>query len=774
MKLNSRHNYIVILVLIVVVMTMFTSCSTTRRLGEDEQLYIGVKKYNVEKAEGVQIPEGLDAQMKDIINVPPNASLISPYVRHPFPIGLWIYNNWNVNDSSSRAKKWFYNRLVSKPVLISTVNPEMRVKALNTVLENNGYFGSEANFELLPDKKDPKKVKINYNVKINEPYTISNVRFIEGTEKITLIIDSLASVHPYLREGNVFCLDSLQSVRTSISDYLRNRGYYYFRPEHIEYLADSTLENHKIALRMEYAKNAPDACKRLYTVRKITTRIYRITGDGTPDTLQTDRGTVIVMRPARLRTSLIPSCIAMREGRRITLRNVANTESYLARIGVFRNISVDVTPLDSIKEGQTWVDADISCTFDAPMEAKIELNASYKTNGYLGPGVVASISHNNIFGGGEKLSLELNANYEWQIGAKGGTAKGGSNYYDFGVTASLSFPRLLAPKFISTSRRELSWTKLALSAKLLNSPGGLKFLRSSLGLTYQWSNRRRILSHEVMLPEISFSRRLSEPTKIEESESRVYNSSQRNELVPQISYTLTFSKKFGAHRQHSIVWRSTIAEAGNITSGLFSLFGYRNPAKFLLGVRFSQYVKLSTQIAYDWRIVGNHHFVARIMTGAGILGNNSFYMPFGEDFYAGGPNLIRGFAMRSLGPGSYDGLTTDQYEHRGSFQFIANAEYRFPILGWLNGAVFVDAGNIWLLKDPYELFPGGLLKKETFLRDLALSTGVGLRIDLNMLVLRADLGFALHAPYATGKSGYFNIPKFTDSIVLNLAIGYPF
>ena len=162
--------------------------------------------------------------------------------------------------------------------------------------------------------------------------------------------------------------------------------------------------------------------------------------------------------------------------------------------------------------------------------------------------------------------------------------------------------------------------------------------------------------------------------------------------------------------------------------------------------------------------------------GAAHAYGNYEEVPYMEQFYIGGSNSLRGFAVRTVGPGSYRPQVLDRnsyYDQTGTFKFEANVEYRFPLFGYLKGAIFVDAGNVWLLKDD-EFRPGGKLEGKNFFKELALNTGVGLRFDMGMIVLRADLGIALHAPYNTSKKGYFNIPKFSDGLAFHIAIGYPF
>ena len=212
-----------------------------------------------------------------------------------------------------------------------------------------------------------------------------------------------------------------------------------------------------------------------------------------------------------------------------------------------------------------------------------------------------------------------------------------------------------------------------------------------------------------------------------------------------------------------------------INWSIYELCGVKGEKK-LFGTPFSQFVKGTTQAVYGRRLWGDNWLVSRVALGAAWAYGNSSQVPYAEQFYVGGANSIRAWTARELGPGSYRAPADQRngyFDQTGTFKFELNTEYRFPIVGPLHGAVFIDAGNVWLLKkDP--LRPGGELKASTFLKDIALGTGVGLRFDISMLVLRADLGIGIHAPYDTGKSGYYNMPSFKNSLAFHLAIGYPF
>jgi outer membrane protein assembly factor BamA len=246
-----------------------------------------------------------------------------------------------------------------------------------------------------------------------------------------------------------------------------------------------------------------------------------------------------------------------------------------------------------------------------------------------------------------------------------------------------------------------------------------------------------------------------------------------NVFIPKIEYTYTYDRDITP--VDHIHFTASVAEAGNVLSGIWSIFKAKG-TKELFGTPFSQFVKAQGQVVWTRWFARKSCLATRLFLGAAHAYGNSSDLPYREQFYVGGSNSIRAFAARSIGPGGYhpaDSSSYNYYDQTGTFKLEANAEFRFPILGYFNGAVFLDAGNIWLLKDD-ENRPGGQLKMKNFFDQLALGTGVGLRFDMSMLVVRADLGLAIHAPYDTGKSGYFNITSFKKALGFHLAIGYPF
>ena len=747
---------------------LLAGCSTTRRIGKDEILYTGLKGVNVQTPENEKFPSDVKSTLTEAGSVKPNNSLLgSASVRYPFPLGLWVYNNWP--NPPKGLKHWIYEKLATTPVLVSDVRPEVRVHMLDQLLDNNGYFSGTSAYELV-QKRNKKKASILYKVEAGRPYLLDSLILLPDSVHLYHLIDSVAEKSKYFKVGSRYSTDSLSVLRIDIANAVRNRGYYYFRPEYIQYLADSTINPGSIALKLDIADNTPAIALARYRTGEITTYIYRNRGGGAPDTIDTKKGTLIRYMPSRLRDGLIPSCIAFREGRTFSVRQMNNTQSRLSRLGIFNDINITVTR-DTVHTDENLLDVAIECTFDRPLEASIEANVSSKSNSYLGPGLSLGLTNRNLFGGGELLNLSLTGAYEWQTGS--GKKNSVFNSYEVGLNATLAFPRLLAPKFIPRTRRDVSWTRISLGADLLNRPHYFKLSQFNAGLAYDWQSSKYI-SNTFTLFKLTYNK-LQHTTPVFDSIMNANPAialSFQSQYIPQMSYSLVFDR---ATRRNTFNLQLTLQEAGNIFWSIYELCGKKGE-KSLFKTPFSQFIKGYGQFVYGRRLFGDHWLVNRIGVGAAYAYGNSSQVPYSEQFYCGGANSVRAFTVRSIGPGSYR-APADQvngyFDQTGTFTFIANSEYRFPILGPLHGALFLDAGNVWTLKNDPER-PGGQLKANTFFKDLALGTGVGLRFDISMLIIRGDLGIGIHAPYDTGKRGYYNMESFKKSLAFHLAIGYPF
>ncbi len=752
----------------VMAVLMAASCSTTRRIPDDEILYTGVKGITIAPSDSMKVPAAMASSIKSAVDVAPNNYWKLVGWRYPFPLGLWVYNNWP--NPKSGFRHWLYEKLVEEPVLVSDVRPEVRTHMIEQILDNNGYFRGTATYSLVQGK-NRKKAKIHYDVVPGPGYPIRDITLLPDTTALGALIDSLARKDSYLTAVRPrYSTDSLSVARTRITNSLRNRGYYFFRPEFIEYLADSIANPGEIELKMMLASNTPKFALNPYTTGKVTVHIARNQGGGTPDTVEMKRATLIQMMPSRLRRKLIDENVTFRPGRRFSVRNMDRTQANLARLGIFNTINIEAYP-DTNDLAARKLNVDVFATFDAPLETSLEVNASSKSNSYIGPGLTFGVTNKNIFGGGEQLSVKLTGTYEWQTGHG---RRSIFNSYEVGLTGSLAFPRLLAPKFIPRSRYNLNWTRFQLNADLLNRPHYFKMAQFNASVNYDW-RLRRYVSNTLTLFKLTYTNLMHTTHDFDSimAANPAVAQSFMSQFIPQMAYTYVYDRAFG--RDNTLNWQFTVQEAGNVFWAIYRACG-KNGRKDLFGTPFSQFVKGQTQLVWGRRLGGDNWLVSRVAVGAAHAYGNSTQVPYSEQFYVGGANSIRAFTVRSIGPGSYKappGQPEDYFDRTGTFKFEANVEYRFPIFGPLHGALFVDTGNVWLLKDD-PMRPGGTLRGKTFFRDLALGTGVGLRFDISMLVIRGDLGIGIHAPYDTGKSGYYNMKSFGNSLAFHLAIGYPF
>ncbi|MCC8035224.1 MAG: outer membrane protein assembly factor, partial [Rikenellaceae bacterium] len=353
---------------------------------------------------------------------------------------------------------------------------------------------------------------------------------------------------------------------------------------------------------------------------------------------------------------------------------------------------------------------------------------------------------------------------------------GAINSYELGVNASLIFPRILAPRFVPRPKKYPSKTTFNLGASLLNRPDFFTMGSFNFYTSYDFQTSSSS-SHNLTLFKFVYNHLLRTTEAFDSTMNRnpaIYESF-RDQFIPSASYTFTADRKVGKRHRDRIIWQTTATTAGNIFAGAWGVTGHKVPKK-IFGNQFSQFVKGVTELKFYKAFGQKSTLVSRINIGVGYAYGNTTVLPYSEQFYVGGANSIRAFTVRSIGPGSYIPDEADVYgyfDQTGDVKLEANLEYRFPILGRLSGAVFIDAGNVWLIRSDSDR-PGGRFRFGNIGKELATGTGAGLRYDISYLVIRADLGIGIHLPYDTGKSGYYNIPHFKDGVGFHLAIGYPF
>lgn len=770
---------------------LFTSCSTTRKLTEGEVLYTGVKGIKIEVPPKMKSERNYKNAVTTPLSVAPNNPLFTPHVRTPFPLGLWVYN-WEIKKEKG-FKWWLYKNFSKKPVLISDVQPDLRLEMVKNNLKDLGFFKTETNFEILHRRRNSKKAKIRYWVKLQPPIHYATVTLWEWPSEIDRIIRP-AMANSLLKPGDQYDINIMEEERERIANVLRNRGYYYFQPAYIEYLADTTRVSGKIDLRITLKPNTPDLALHTYTLRDVVVTMAGVDSGGRRDSLVYDGIRLDFHAPANLKPKVFSEVIKVRPGQLYTQRRQTRTQEEFVRLGVFRYANLSIVPVDTIATRQ--LDFKIEAEYALPLETEIEVNVTSKSNDLLGPGVTLGINHKNIFRGAEALAVRLKGAYEWQLGGERHMDHSSLiNSYEFGLDFSLSIPRLLLPNFLLRDKDLQRKTQFQIGADLLNRNKYFRMISFWGSASYDFTTSRRHY-HSVVPFRLNYTHLLNTSNAFEETmhNNPVINLSFQDQLIPSMSYTYTFDRPATYRNPNRIFFKTSVAQAGNVISGINRLLGHTGKDKRFLNNVYSQFLKLTVEFIRYRQLDDRQLLAMRFMGGVGYAYGNREVMPYSEQFYAGGTNSIRAFRIRSLGPGSYQpdkSNTTAYLDQTGDVKLEGNIEYRFKMAGKLYGALFADAGNIWLLRKDSDR-PGGefAFRIKDLWKQTALGTGFGLRYDIKYLVIRADLGVALHAPYDTrtrvlnadgieipqGRYRYFNVRKygFKDGLVLNLAIGYPF
>jgi hypothetical protein len=748
-------------------------CSTTKYLPEGERLYTGIREIGIADNDKSHAAHKAITEAEAALNYPPNNALFgSSSVRIPLPMGLWIYNA--LVHQKGKAGKWIFDKFASRPVFISTVNPDVRVAVARNVLRENGYFNATSSYQIVPDRKDPRKAGIRYYIEMNNLYTYDSIRYIRTRTQA----DSLITLHEseqLLKRNDPFNVTTLEAERQRISSLLRGYGFYYHRPEYIVYQADTTLSAGKVWLHVARKPGTPPSSLSSYRIGNRSVWLYGYNNEQPTDSVRYKDLMIYYENKLRVRPAALYDRILLGAGDLYSERRQQQTQTALSNLSVFRYSEMQFTPGDSSRHNNR-LDLRINTVYDLPLDGELELRVTDKSNNLRGPGAIFSLTRRNLFGGGEIFRIQMNSSYEWQTGSG---AKG-LNSYELGAGATLTLPFVMLPGFTHRGLAYPSNTTFRLYSDMLNRARFFRMLSFSGSVAYEFQPFP--MHHHSFTPfRLTYNRLLSTTGEFDEIalSNPILFLSFANQFIPSLSYTYTYDDS-SVDKQHHVWWQTSLTEAGNLFSAMYALAGkqWDREGKELFGNPFAQFIKPTAEIRYNYRIDRNNRLVVRLMSGAIFSYGNTRVAPFSEQFYIGGANSLRAFSIRTIGPGRFRPIDPKHNKYSyidqtGDLKVEANLEYRFRILGDLYGAGFLDCGGIWLVReDPNR--EGGTFRLRHFANDLALGTGLGMRYDLDFLVVRFDLGVGLHLPYDTGKKGHYNLPRFRDSLGFHLAIGYPF
>ena len=782
MKRNSIYLFCVL---------FLVSCSMTKNIPEGDQLFTGLKAItyddSVKHEDFAQTQEEVEAALA---TAPNGAIFGSSYYRLPFS---WRVSVWNkYHDKDSKFAKWMTKNLGKQPVLMSWVNPELRAQVAQGVLRNNGYFNGQVGYDII-QRKNPKTAKIAYDVHPGRLYRLDSIGYFDfPADADTLIRATLdeATIH----KGDPFVVSRLDAERQRISTLLRNNGFYYYQPSYASFLADTFVVDGKAQLQLRMAKDIPVEATHKWYIGRVNINMKKTMMEQPTDSI---RGRFFTVRfsgkKPPIRTRVLMADMKLRPRQLFSYDNYQQSVAKINAMGLFSMTDFTFTPRDTTAACDT-LDLTLNCVFDKPWDHYIEGNFNVRTIGRMGPELRMGVTRRNAFRGGELIDINIHGSYEW-------STHGGStmNNYEYGADASIEFPRIIAPFFGGNRvrrdkqgniirRRRFYTTPTTLakaSTDVIYRPSYYKMHVVSGEWTYRWKTSAQS-THEFSPLTVKYQFMNSKTDAFDTImlKNPYLLASMEDYFTPEMRYTYTYTSPSGL--LHPIRWETTLAESGNLVSLAYLVKGdsWNEKDKKLFKNPYSQFLKIETDLTKTWTINQKSSLVAHLNVGYIHPYGNSNWVPMTEMFYAGGANSIRAFSVRGVGPGAFPNLDNTTYGYifqNGNAKFVTNLEYRRQLFGNLYGAVFLDAGNVWYTDATFggdesfdKIFERGRLRLSNFLNELALGTGAGIRYDLGFLVLRLDWGLALHVPYNTEKSGYFNIDGFKGNHTLHFAIGYPF
>lgn len=763
---------------------LLASCSETASVPEGDQLYTGQRKIKYENYKASDHFNTTQEEVEAALATEPNGAILgSSYYRSPFPYRLWIYNAFHTSDEG--LGRWIRKTFGKAPVLMSNVNPRLRSQVARELLRARGYFGSYVNYDIIT-KSNPKKAKIGYTVNLGDLTTIDTLTYENFPVEAQQLIDS-TSAEALVHKGDPFDVSTLDAERTRVSTLLRNNGYFYYQPSYATYLADTIATVNKAQVKLQYADSLPSQIGRKWYIGHINLQMRRNVMQQLTDTV-TRRDYTIVYTGKRtpIRAGVIARDLKMRPGQLYSYNTYQQSVNTLTSKGIFSRVDLGFAPRDTSATCDT-LDLTLNCVFDKPYDFSIEANVVGKTTGRVGPGAVMSVVRRNAFRGGEKLSVNLKGSYEWQTGHRADGTSSKFNSYEYGADVSLEMPRLLfvdrlmdrvrAKRWLSGQKLKpnntVSNTLIKASSDVLNRSGYFKrhIVSGELTYTIQPSATRQHQFSPLIL-QYEFMKDKSAAFNEVLQQSPYLMVSMADQFVPKMRYTFTYQSP--STYRNPIYWQTTVSEASNILAIGYMAFGQRwkETGKKMFKNPFAQFLKVETDLRKTWQVTEHSQIVGHINTGVVWAYGNAKSAPYSEQFYVGGANSIRAFNVRSIGPGRYytNQSKLSYMDQTGDIKLLANLEYRPRIMGNLYGALFLDAGNVWALRnDGYRT--GSQLRLKNIFKETALGTGIGIRYDMDFFVLRLDWGVGIHVPY---KSGFYNFDHFKDSQSLHFAIGYPF
>lgn len=764
-------------------------CSNTKHLPDGDLLYVGGKVTVKDSLLKRKERKAMEKELEALLRPKPNSNVLGLRFK------LYFYNLAGEPKKEKGFRHWLRTKVGEPPVLFSQVDLDYNADILQNYVENKGYFKARTSAD---STSKARRATALYTVQTGRQYKIRNVTFPVDTLSTTK--DS-ASVNlekaiartkrrSLLKPGEPYDLDVIKQERERIDNRLKNRGYYYFSPDNLLIRVDSTVGTYEADLKVIVKSETPARSKRVYSIDDIVIYPnYSITDDAgknknyPKDSIQQYKDFKIIDPENTFRPIIYDRTLFFHKGDIYSRRDHNLSLNRLVNLGTFKFVKNEFKLSDTIN-----AKLDVYYYFTPLPRKSIRVETLGKTNSanYSGSEVSVNWSNRNTFRAAELLTISAFGGLDIQVSGQ----NKGYNVYRVGGEASLVWPRFITPVHIADSSAFVPRTKALVSYEYQKRMKlyALNSFRGQFG--YLWKDNVRT-EHQLYVTDINY---VSPANVTTEYDSLARNNAalQRvidKQLIFGPSYSYTFTNTMQKRKKHTFYYKGQIETSGNAVGLIMGADAKGGDPKNILGVQFSQFVKMEHDFRHYLRLNDNSQIASRIIVGVGAPYGNSGELPFIRQFFMGGTNSIRAFRARSVGPGSYRANTdTDSFlpDQGGDIKLELNTEYRAKLFSVVHGAIFVDAGNIWLWnKDEgdggEDLGRPGAEFTGKFLNQLAVGTGAGLRFDLSFLVLRLDLAFPLRKPWLPeGERWVLDDIDFggknwrKENLVFNLAIGYPF
>ncbi|WP_231463447.1 MULTISPECIES: BamA/TamA family outer membrane protein [unclassified Pedobacter] len=748
---------------------VYAGCSSTKSLKPGQALYTGAEvKINPDSAGKIEDEKQVKADLESKTRPRPNKSILGIKYK------LGIYNLAGEPKKPKGFKNWL-RKQGEPPVLLSEVKLKYNNDVLTSYLISEGYLQASVTGDTVV--KD-KKAKAIYTAVTGNRYKINKVNFPPDSGVLTRIINQNKE-KTLLKVGDYYDLDVYKNERIRIDNDLKENGYFYFSPDYLIMQVDSTIGKNLVNVTVKVKDIAPDAGVKPYTIKNINIYPnYTLRRDSALRKLQPlqyhdfniydDRNT--------FKPRLFDRLVFFQKGELYNRRDHNQSLNRMVNINAFQDVRAEFLPVDSFKNNQ--LDLNIYLTPLKKNSLTFSVTGTSKSNNFVGSEVKVTQTTRNLFRGAEQLDVSVSGGFETQTR---GTSLG-RNSLSLTAEGKLTFPRFIVPFYKPNSTTAfIPKTIASLSYQMLNRGGEytLNAFKGEFGYNFKENLYKEHNFNPISLSYIS-TRFPSDTTRTRLfTENPLLRATLENQFIIGSNYNFTYTNQMETNRRNNTYFFGGIETGGNVW-GLFTPTNNLGQ-KTLFNTPLTQFVRLEADLRDYYKVNRNVTWANRLNIGYGYAYGNSTSLPFVRQFFAGGSNDIRAFPARTLGPGTYkvpdNALFADQ---GGDVKLMLNSELRFKLVSVLYGALFVDAGNVWLRKeDP--LRPGSEFKLKNTLNELAVGTGAGLRVDATIFVVRLDVAFPIRKPYLPeGQRWVFDDISFGNkdwrrqNLIFNIGIGYPF